>query len=107
MGDENSCMIIGGNNKQVWQPSISPSPIHRQYPFNQPSISPRLEFTGPVVQKRTWTSSPEISDALRFDLDILDDKLTLPVEPMFTITIVETLSVSVLVGRKDLKKLLA
>lgn len=38
---------------------------------------------------------------LSFDLDVAEYKMTIPVEPRFTVTWSQTVSVSVLVGRKD------
>lgn len=44
---------------------------------------------------------PGIRDMLRFPLKALEYKMTLPVEPRFTVPVSQTVSVSVLVGRKD------
>nr|GMD55365.1 F-box protein At5g39250 [Ipomoea batatas] len=59
---------------------------------------------GPVLQKGTWIPPPGICDVLRFHLEGPEYKMTLPVEPRFTVPLSQTVSVSVLVGRKDKNK---
>lgn len=59
---------------------------------------------GPVLQKGIWIPPPGICDVLRFHLEGPEYKMTLPVEPRFTIPLCQTVSVSVLVGRKDRNK---
>lgn len=59
---------------------------------------------GPVLQKGTWNPPAGISDALRFHLDSSEYKMTLPVQPRFNIPVGQTVSVSVLVSRKDSRK---
>ncbi|KAL8475803.1 hypothetical protein ACS0TY_028456 [Phlomoides rotata] len=59
---------------------------------------------GPVLQKGAWTPPTGISDVLRFHLASPDYKMTLPMQPRFDIPLGQTVSVSVLVGRKDSRK---
>ncbi|KAG8384629.1 hypothetical protein BUALT_Bualt04G0137800 [Buddleja alternifolia] len=59
---------------------------------------------GPVLQKGKWAPPTGICDVLRFHLESPDYKMTLPMQPRFNIPLGETVSVSVLVGRKDSKK---
>ncbi|KAL2240353.1 F-box protein At5g39250 [Sesamum indicum] len=59
---------------------------------------------GPVLKKGTWTPPTGICDVLRFHLASPDYKMTLPMQPRFNIPLGQTVSVSVLVGRKDSKK---
>lgn len=59
---------------------------------------------GPVLRKGIWVPPPGICDALRFHLEGPEYKMTLPVEPRFAVPLTETVSVSVLVGRKDTNK---
>ncbi|KAF3949051.1 hypothetical protein CMV_025023 [Castanea mollissima] len=56
---------------------------------------------GPVLQAGIKIPPPGICDMLRFHLEGPEYKMTLPVEPRFTVPICQTVSVSVLVGRKD------
>ncbi|KAL2528622.1 F-box protein [Forsythia ovata] len=92
---------------------------------NRPLLPPRLSFKdlefyidiwseqnlifsdvvpGLVLQKGSWIPPPGISDVLRFHLEGPEYKMTLPVEPRFNIPFSQTVSVSVLVGRKDSNK---
>lgn len=59
---------------------------------------------GPVFQKGSWTPPPGTCDALRFHLDSTDYKMTLPVQSRFNIPVGQIVSVSMLVVRKDSKK---
>ncbi|CAI9763270.1 unnamed protein product [Fraxinus pennsylvanica] len=59
---------------------------------------------GLVLQKGSWIPPPGISDVLRSHLEGPEYKMTLPVEPRFNIPSDQTVSVSVLVGRKDSNK---
>ncbi|CAK9186021.1 unnamed protein product [Ilex paraguariensis] len=59
---------------------------------------------GPVLQKGIWVPPPGICDVLRFHLESPEYKMTLPVEPRFAVPQSQTVSVSVLVGRKDSKR---
>ncbi|KAL2504984.1 F-box protein [Abeliophyllum distichum] len=59
---------------------------------------------GLVLQKGSWIPPPGISDVLRSHLEGPEYKMTLPVEPRFKIPFSQTVSVSVLVGRKDSNK---
>lgn len=56
---------------------------------------------GPVLQAGIKIPPPGICDMLRFHLEGPEYKMTLPVEPRFTVPLAQTVSVSVLVGRKD------
>nr|POF06353.1 f-box protein [Quercus suber] len=56
---------------------------------------------GPVLQAGIKIPPPGICDMLRFHLEGPEYKMTLPVEPRFTVPICQPVSVSVLVGRKD------
>ena len=56
---------------------------------------------GPVLHTGIKSPPPGICDRLRFQLEGPDCKMTLPVEPRFKVPLGETVSVSVLVGRKD------
>ncbi|KAM7516716.1 hypothetical protein LguiA_006299 [Lonicera macranthoides] len=56
---------------------------------------------GPVLQKGIWVPPPGICDVLRYHLEGPEYKMTLPVEPRFAVPQSQTVSVSVLVGRKD------
>ncbi|RVX06761.1 F-box protein [Vitis vinifera] len=59
---------------------------------------------GPVLQTGIVVPPPGICDMLRFHLEGPEYKMTLLVEPRFTVPLMATVSVSVLVGRKDSKK---
>ncbi|KAF5748933.1 hypothetical protein HS088_TW04G00894 [Tripterygium wilfordii] len=59
---------------------------------------------GPVLQTGIKVPPPGVSDMLRFHLEGPEYKLTLPVEPRFRVPLSQTVSVSVLVGRKDSNK---
>lgn len=56
---------------------------------------------GPVLQTGFKIPPPGIGDVLRFHLEGLDFKMRLPVKPRFTVPLSQTISVSVLVARKD------
>ncbi|GAA0142279.1 hypothetical protein LIER_35548 [Lithospermum erythrorhizon] len=59
---------------------------------------------GSVLHKGSWVPPPGICDALKLHLEGPEYKMTLPVEPRFTIPLIQTVTVSVLVGRKDSNK---
>lgn len=59
---------------------------------------------GPALRKGTWTPPPGICDTLRYHLEGPEYKMTLPVDPKFAVPYTQTVSVSVLVSRKDTKK---
>ncbi|PON40769.1 F-box domain containing protein [Parasponia andersonii] len=59
---------------------------------------------GPILQAGFKIPPSGICDKLRFHVDSNEYKMTLPVEPRFTIPVSQTISVSVLVGRKDTNK---
>lgn len=59
---------------------------------------------GPVLQAGIKIPPVGVSDLLRFHLEGPDYKMTLPVEPRFIVPLSQTVSVSVLVGRKDSNK---
>ncbi|KAF5725401.1 F-box protein [Tripterygium wilfordii] len=59
---------------------------------------------GPVLQSGIQVPPSGISDMLRFHLEGPEYKMTLPVEPRFRIPLSQTVSVSVLVGRRDSNK---
>ncbi|XP_057487935.1 F-box protein At5g39250-like [Actinidia eriantha] len=59
---------------------------------------------GPVLQNGIRVSPPGVCDMLRFHLEGPEYKMTLPVDPRFTIPLSHTASISVLVGRKDSNK---
>jgi hypothetical protein len=59
---------------------------------------------GLVLQKGIRVPPPEICDVLKYHLEGPEYKMTLPVEPRFSVPQCQTVSVSVLVGRKDTKK---
>ncbi|EEF36300.1 F-box protein At5g39250 [Ricinus communis] len=59
---------------------------------------------GPVLLGGIKVPPPGICDILRFHLEGPDYKMTLPVEPRVKIPLSQTVSVSVLVGRKDTNK---
>ncbi|XP_062106525.1 F-box protein At5g39250 [Humulus lupulus] len=71
-------------------------------------IEGRLIFSeavpGPALQLGFKIPPSGICDKLRTYLDGSDYKMTLPVEPRFTVPMCQTVSVSVLVGRKDSHK---
>ncbi|KAF5480207.1 hypothetical protein F2P56_000972 [Juglans regia] len=71
-------------------------------------IDDRLIFSevvpGPVLNSGIKTLPPGICNMLRFHLEGPEYKMTLPVEPRLTVPLSQTVSVSVLVGRKDTKK---
>ncbi|KAM7267698.1 hypothetical protein ACFE04_009864 [Oxalis oulophora] len=56
---------------------------------------------GPVLQTGIKIPPPGISDMLRHHLESPEYKMTFPVEPRFTVPSCQTVSVSVLVMRKD------
>ncbi|KAE8694389.1 F-box protein [Hibiscus syriacus] len=59
---------------------------------------------GSVLQRGMQIPSAGICDMLKFHLEGPEYKLTLPVDPSFTIPVRQNASVLVLVGRKDSKK---
>ncbi|KAI5665719.1 hypothetical protein M9H77_15572 [Catharanthus roseus] len=59
---------------------------------------------GPAFQKGMWIAPSGICDVLRYHLEGPEYKMILPVEPRFTVPLSQSVSVSVLVGRKDSKK---
>ncbi|KAK9052475.1 hypothetical protein SSX86_029104 [Deinandra increscens subsp. villosa] len=59
---------------------------------------------GPVFRKGNWTPPPGICNILRHHLEGPEYKMTLPVEPRFAVPYTQTVSVSVLVARKDSNK---
>lgn len=59
---------------------------------------------GPVLLTGIRVPPPGICDILRFHLDGPDYKMILPVEPTVKIPLSQTVSVSVLAGRKDSNK---
>ncbi|KAL5582184.1 hypothetical protein UlMin_014626 [Ulmus minor] len=92
---------------------------------NQPLPPPRLSFDdleffidiwsedqlifsevvpGPVLQTGIKVPPAGASDKLRFILDSCDYKMTLLAEPRFTVPLSQTVSVSLLVARKDNNK---
>ncbi|EYU44182.1 hypothetical protein ABFS82_08G029900 [Erythranthe guttata] len=60
--------------------------------------------TGLVFRKGAWTPPAGVSDVLKFHLASPEYNLTLPIHPRFNIPLGETVSVSVLVARKDSEK---
>ncbi|XP_059659296.1 F-box protein At5g39250 [Cornus florida] len=56
---------------------------------------------GPALQNGIRIPPPGVSDMLRFHLEGPEYKMVLPVEPKFTIPLCQTVSVSLLVERKD------
>lgn len=60
--------------------------------------------SGPALQTGIKTPPPGICDVLRFHLEGREYKMTLPVEPRFSVPLSQTVSVSVLVRRKDTNK---
>ncbi|KAJ6753065.1 hypothetical protein OIU74_027839 [Salix koriyanagi] len=60
--------------------------------------------SGPVLQTGMKNLPPGICDWLRFHLEGPDYKMILPVKPSFKAPLGETVSISVLVGRKDINK---
>lgn len=59
---------------------------------------------GPVLQKGMGTLPPGICDMLRFHLEGPEYKMTCSLQPRFNIPFDKTVSVSVLVGKRDPKK---
>ncbi|KAL6498574.1 hypothetical protein OROHE_026515 [Orobanche hederae] len=59
---------------------------------------------GPGLHKRNWAPPSGISDVVRFHLASSDYRMTLPTQPRFNIPLGQTVYVSVLVSRKDSKK---
>ncbi|KAK6928112.1 F-box domain [Dillenia turbinata] len=59
---------------------------------------------GPVLQAGIKIPPSGISEMLRYHLEGPEYKMTVPVEPMFTVPLDKTVSVSVLVNRKDSNK---
>ncbi|GAB4827373.1 hypothetical protein Ancab_034259 [Ancistrocladus abbreviatus] len=59
---------------------------------------------GPILKTGIKIPPTGISDMLRFHLEGPEYKMTLPVEPRFSLPPSQTVSVSVLVGRKDSSK---
>ncbi|KAK2663290.1 hypothetical protein Ddye_001864 [Dipteronia dyeriana] len=56
---------------------------------------------GPVFQNGIKNIPPGIAEMLRLHLEEPDYKMTIPVEPRLTVLLCQTVTVSVLVGRKD------
>ncbi|XP_041002746.1 F-box protein At5g39250-like [Juglans microcarpa x Juglans regia] len=71
-------------------------------------IEDRLIFSevvpGPVLDSGIKTLPPGICNMLRFHLEGPEYKMKLPVEPRLTVPLSQTVSVSVLVVRKDTKR---
>ncbi|KAF5754953.1 putative F-box domain-containing protein [Helianthus annuus] len=59
---------------------------------------------GPTLRTGNWTPPPGISNILKHHLEGPEYKMTLPVEPRFAVPYTQTVSVSVLVARKDSNK---
>ncbi|KAF8399580.1 hypothetical protein HHK36_015447 [Tetracentron sinense] len=59
---------------------------------------------GPILRTGIKTPPPGICNMLRFHLEGPEYKMTVPVEPRFTVPLSQSVSVSVLVGRKDTNK---
>ncbi|KAD4887929.1 hypothetical protein E3N88_20002 [Mikania micrantha] len=59
---------------------------------------------GPVLQKGNWTPPPGISPVMRYHLEGPEYKLTMPVKSQFSVPYSQTVTVSVLVARKDTSK---
>lgn len=59
---------------------------------------------GPVLQKGNWAPPDGISLVMKDHLEGPEYKLTLPVKPQISVQYTQTVSVSVLVARKDTKK---
>ncbi|XP_071915250.1 F-box protein At5g39250-like isoform X1 [Coffea arabica] len=59
---------------------------------------------GPTLQNGIWIPPPGICDVLKYHLEGSGYKMILPVEPRFTIPLSHSVSVSVLVVRKDSNK---
>lgn len=59
---------------------------------------------GPVLQTGIKIPPPGISDRLRFQLEGPECRMILPVEPRFKLPLSQTVSFSVLAGRKDSNK---
>ncbi|CAH1413140.1 unnamed protein product [Lactuca virosa] len=59
---------------------------------------------GPALRKGMWTPPPGICDTLKYHLEGPEYKMTLPVDPKFAVPYTQTVSVSVLVSRKDTNK---
>ncbi|KVH92648.1 F-box domain, cyclin-like protein [Cynara cardunculus var. scolymus] len=59
---------------------------------------------GPALRKGNWTPPAGVIPVMKFHLEGPEYKLTLPVEPQFAVPYTQTISVSVLVARKDTKK---
>lgn len=59
---------------------------------------------GPTLRKGMWLPPTGICNVLKCHLEGPEYKMILPVEPRFTIPLCQSVSVSVLVGRKDSKK---
>ncbi|XP_010259424.1 PREDICTED: F-box protein At5g39250-like [Nelumbo nucifera] len=60
--------------------------------------------TGPVLRAGIKMLPAGICEMLRFHLEGPQYKMTVPVEPRFTVPLSQTISVSVLVGRRDTNK---
>lgn len=60
---------------------------------------------GSVLRTGIKSPPPDTCDMLRIHLEGPDYKMTMPVEPRFTISLSHTVMVSVLVGRKDINKI--
>ncbi|KAK9105247.1 hypothetical protein Scep_022091 [Stephania cephalantha] len=60
---------------------------------------------GPVLRRGIENPPPGISDMLKFHLQGPDLKMSIPAEPRFTVPLCQTVSVSVLVSRKDTNKI--
>ncbi|XP_010258102.1 PREDICTED: F-box protein At5g39250-like [Nelumbo nucifera] len=61
-------------------------------------------ITGPVLRTGIKTLPAGISEMLKFHLEGPEYKMTVPVEPRLTVPLSQTVSVSVLVGRRDTNK---
>lgn len=59
---------------------------------------------GPSLPKGITVIPHGVSEMLRIHLEGSDYKMTLPVDPRFSVPLSQTVTVSVLVGRKDTKK---
>lgn len=59
---------------------------------------------GPALQKGNWTPPPGINPVMKYHLEGPEYKLTMPVNPRFSVPYSQTVTVSMLVARKDTNK---
>lgn len=93
------------NQKKLLPPRLSFSDLEFYIDiWSEDSLIFSEVIAGPVLQKGVWNPPQGICDVLRFHLEGPEYKMTFSVDPRFSVPLCQTISVSMLVGRKDSNK---